>query len=165
MSIERWEWVPDYPGKYRVSDHGRIQSLLTGRILKPTPSGNGYRKVTLCHNGVYTQRNIHRLVAQAFIPNPENKPHINHKDGDKSNNCATNLEWVTRSENQLHCRRELGTWCGPPKKPVICIETGQVYEDAAMAARDIGASRSGVNLVCLGYNQTIKNLHFKFKED
>lgn len=163
--VERWEYVPGYAGRYRVSDQGRVQSMLTGRVLQPTRSGNGYRKVTLCGGGVKRHRNIHRLVAEAFIPNPENKPEINHKDGNKANNAADNLEWTDRHGNQLHCRRDLGTWCGAPKKPVVCIETGKEYSSAAEAAQDIGASRSGVTLVCIGRNKTIKNLHFKFKED
>lgn len=162
---EAWRDVPGYEGLYQVSNKGKVYSVRSGTILQPARSGSGYRKINLCRSGASKQCHIHRLVAVAFLPNPENKPHVNHLNGDKTDNRADNLEWVTRSENQLHCRRELKTWCGAPKKPVICVETGEIYASAGAAAEHIGMSRSSVNLAVLGYNKTAKNLHFKFLEE
>lgn len=98
--------VQGYNGLYLVSDVGEIFSNykrksgvnLRGRISKKT----GYLYVNLCINGEAKNKTIHRLVAKAFIPNPGNKPQVNHKDGDKQNNHFTNLEWCSNSENAKH---------------------------------------------------------------
>ena len=75
------------------------------RVIKPIIGANGYYKVNLNINGKEILVSIHRLVAQAFIPNPDNKPEVNHKDGNKSHNYAWNLEWVTSKENIEHALR------------------------------------------------------------
>ena len=99
--IEVWNTIKECK-RYSVSNLGRVRNEHTGRILKPRNNGSGYMKVILCDSGVRINRNIHRLVAITFIPNPESKRCVNHIDGDKSNNCVTNLEWVTHSENNYH---------------------------------------------------------------
>lgn len=117
MDKEIWKDILGYEGLYQVSNYGRIKALeryvkhsenamrlRKELILVPVNRGDGYYVVSLC-NGSSRSRIIHRLVAQAFIPNPENKPQVNHKDGDKSNNSLDNLEWVTVSENILHSFR------------------------------------------------------------
>lgn len=114
---EVWQSVKGYEGIYEVSTYGRVKSLtrkirsrygcqrvVKGKVLYRKPRKN-YIQVELCKKGVRTQYLIHRLVANAFLPNPENKPQVNHKDGDKSNNNLQNLEWVTQSENQKHAIR------------------------------------------------------------
>jgi chemotaxis response regulator CheB len=89
---------------YQVSNLGRVKSFVTSnpKLLKGTPNSKGYPVITMKINGNYKTIKIHRLVALTFIPNPENKPCVNHKDGNKQNNKAENLEWVTKSENTLH---------------------------------------------------------------
>ena len=86
---------------YLVSDHGDIVNTTTGKKLKPVKNSNGYYKVML-HGKQY---DIHRLVAQAYVPNPDNLPQVNHKDEDKASNVWTNLEWVTDSTNMKHGTR------------------------------------------------------------
>ena len=99
---EIWKDIEGYEGLYQVSNLGRVQSLYgKGRILKQSNS-TVYPHVSLSKNGQSTTFSVHRLVGLAFVPNPENKPEINHKDGDKNNNVASNLEWITASENQKH---------------------------------------------------------------
>ena len=101
--IEEWKPVPDFDGLYEVSNTGLIRRVSTGRILKPC-SNHGYKQVNL--SKIYpdgkqhtTAVKIHRIVATVFIQNIENKPYIDHIDGDKSNNIVTNLRWVTPKEN------------------------------------------------------------------
>jgi hypothetical protein len=110
--IEQWLPVKDYEGCYEVSNLGRVKSLhLVGgatRILKGAKKRWGYIEVSLYKNGVGKNRSVHRLVAVAFIPNPENKLEVNHINGDKVDNRVENLEWNTRTENQLHSYRVLG---------------------------------------------------------
>ena len=104
--MEEWRNIKDYDGLYQVSNLGMVKSLnfnKTGveKILK-IGKKNGYAYVTLYKKGTTRTFRIHRLVATTFIPNPDNKPDVNHIDGNKDNNSAINLEWVTKSENQLH---------------------------------------------------------------
>lgn len=103
IKIERWKPVKGYEGMYEVSNQGRIRSLYTGKIRKTYRNTNKdrYTMITLC-NGVNTTFLLHRLVAIAFKKNPKKLPCVNHNDGDKSNNWASNLSWVTFSENEQH---------------------------------------------------------------
>lgn len=99
---ELWQDIDGYEGLYMISNLGRVKSLHgKGRILKQSNS-NEYSHVSLYKNGNGKTLLVHRLVGNAFVPNPENKPEINHKDGNKRNNVVTNLEWVTARENQNH---------------------------------------------------------------
>ena len=96
--------VIDFASNYEVSDKGQVRNRTTGKILKGREYKSGYLQVSIKINetGKFQNRYIHRLVAQFFINNPEQKKEINHKDGNKLNNLKENLEWVTSSENQLH---------------------------------------------------------------
>lgn len=94
--------IPGYQGRYWVSEHGRVWSAYSMKFLTPVEHRDGYLKVRLCLRGVETECLIHRLVAVAFVPNPDGKPEVNHLDADKKNNTADNLEWATRSENMKH---------------------------------------------------------------
>lgn len=110
--FEVWKPVIGFEGLYEVSSEGRVRSLgfwmnnrwgtqwwKPGRILKPGVDGGGYLMVDLQKDGVRYNKKVHRLVAEAFIPNPDNKPQINHLDENPKNNNINNLEWVTQKEN------------------------------------------------------------------
>lgn len=121
-----WAPMANFEGLYEISSSGDIRSvarefsyydprwgcIITRKhksaIMKQFDRAGGYKFVSLRRDGEYYQRYVHRLVAQTFIPNPENKPEVNHKDGDKTNNTVSNLEWVTPHENQLHSHLVLG---------------------------------------------------------
>ena len=110
MTFETWKPIAGYEGLYEISNFGRVKSLskVIGRrvkgetLLKVRISPYGYKMVSLCKEGKVFNASIHRLIADAFIPNPENKTQVNHKDGNKLNNDIKNLEWCTPSENINH---------------------------------------------------------------
>ena len=113
--MEEWRDIRDFEGMYQVSNRGRVRSLdridarnrrIKGRILAAKYGATGnYQQVCLCKDGVHHYIAIHRLVAEAFIPNPENKPTVNHIDENKQNNNIENLEWATYMENAHHGTR------------------------------------------------------------
>ncbi len=111
MSKEIWKDIKDYEGLYQISNMGRVRSLerqtshghkLIERILTPVNDKDGYLGIRISKDGTAKGFKIHRLVANAFIPNLENKPTVNHIDGNKKNNAVCNLEWATHSENARH---------------------------------------------------------------
>ena len=105
MTREIWKDIEGYEGLYQVSNLGRVKRVTTNRILKSSKHVSGYLMVNLSKNSVTSHQRIHRLVAQAFIPNHENKHDINHIDENKTNNHVSNLEWSTRKENCNHGTR------------------------------------------------------------
>lgn len=156
-------WKP-YGVSYKVSEYGDVYSDHVGRCLSSQVNKDGYSTVSLCEvEGRVTHR-IHRLVARAFIPLVEGKEEINHKDGDKSNNHYSNLEWCTHSENiqrawdnKLISRSEQGTANiieaarklmndnNPRKQKVLCLTTGDVFDSMTLAEEWCGLSSSSIS--------------------
>lgn len=144
LSEEVWKDVKGYEGLYQVSTLGRIKTCsgrFKGRIRKLKVDRHGYECVALVKHGVRKDHLVHRLVAQAFIPNPENKPQVNHIDENPLNNCLYNLEWVTAAENANHGTRgyRIGLKQSRPVK-VIDIATGEYnnYKSMKEASEKLG---------------------------
>ena len=103
LAGEEWRDIEGYDGKYQISNYGRVKSFKQKhRILTPSLDNQGYLRYGLKLRGKEKRFTAHRLVAEAFLPNPDNKSDVNHIDGIKWNSCVSNLEWVTRSENIKH---------------------------------------------------------------
>lgn len=171
--IKTWVYI-DGTDNYFVSSFGEVKH--NDYVRKPTKDKDGYLQIGLIVNGKKTTRKIHRLVAQAFIPNPDKKPQINHIDGNKQNNCSDNLEWVTNSENQYHkyrvmkytdslkTRMKKRANCGKGNmKKVLCIETGVEYDSARTASKSMGLHFTAVSSAIYS-NRTCGGHHWKYKE-
>ena len=147
---EIWAVIKDFP-RYQVSNFGKIQNIKTQKILKPGHTKNGYCAVELTNNNGGKSVYVHRLVAQAFVVNVDNKPEVNHKDENKDNNSAWNLEWVTHAENIRYSKA----------KPVRCIETGEEFKSGSDASRYLGLSSGAVGS-SIRCKRPIKGLHWEY---
>ena len=158
---EVWKDVVGYEGLYKVSNKGNVYSVgrrdsrgskIGGRILKPSPNTGGYLLVDLCKNGIRESKRVHRLVAQAFIPNYNKYLEINHKDENKTNNNVSNLEWCTREHNINHgTRTERAIQAQSKKVRAVNVESGEVltFSSTNEAGRK-GYDQSNVSLACRG---------------
>lgn len=153
MKEEIWKEIPGYEGSFEVSNLGNFRSkdrqvpsrwggtrLYPGKPLKVEVMEDGYKRIVLMQNAKKKRYMCHRLVAKTFIPNTENKPFVNHIDGDRGNNCVENLEWCTQSENEQHAVHTLGKTMkgktGP--KPVKCIELDKEFRSMKAAVEFLG---------------------------
>ena len=164
----QWKQIAGF--NYCVSNIGQVFSMHTNKMLKPNISRNGYVYVVLSDGGKLTTKKIHRLVAEAFIPNPNNLPQVNHVDGNKSNNAAINLEWVTAKENVEHFwnnldneehrqRRITGQQRAKlhrktTAKRVVRLTDNKMYNSIHEAATENGTSTSLISKVCKGKRHT-----------
>lgn len=145
---EVWCDIPGWEGLYQVSNLGRVRSIRV-RITQPFDA-RGYRVATLHSKGRKERTGVHRLVARAFLPNPEGKEQVNHKNGDKTDNRLKNLEWATCQENNLHRCRVLNGGGGRPERPVVCLTSGEWFPSITAAADATGASLCKILLCCQG---------------
>lgn len=161
---EIWKQIPDFPN-YECSNLGRIKNIKTNKILRGTNRQTGYSFIDLYNFEEHKRKNaqIHRIVALLFVDNPDNKPYVNHIDGNKTNNIYTNLEWCTPQENTTHAVEVLninpGGW---NKKQVMCVETGVIYESCAAAGKAFNVPDNIINRVANGIRKHHKGFHFKF---
>lgn len=166
-SLERWQPVEGYEGIYEVSDLGRVRSFRNNRYgLRKEPKiirgqkGRHYITVALCKDGFVKTAYIHRLVAEAFNCNPECLPVVNHKDGNKLNNRADNLEWCTHEENMHHAStNDIG---GFGRRKVVCVENGAVYKSITDAAQKTGVSRRAISNCLCGRCKTAGKKHWGY---
>lgn len=179
MELEIFKDIEGYKGLYQVSNLGRVKSLprvkvnnsglrlIKGQILKPQTKRLGYLKVDLYKDGQQKSFFIHRLVATAFIPNPDNLPTVNHKDENPSNNMVENLEWCDNSYNINYgtaMKRAAKAKINHPKlsKKVLCVETGVIYPSTKEVQRQLGFSASNIAFCCRGLYETKYNYHWQY---
>lgn len=178
MNSEIWKPIEGTDGKYEVSNTGKVRSLNyknTGKIveLKPAPDPKGYIKTMIPINGKYTTVKIHRLVAKAFVPNPECKPQVNHKDGNKNNNAADNLEWITNIGNAHHAMdhglfknslKATSDANSRRKKQVIAIDPNGrqiTFESINEASRALKVNRRHIQAILKGSRSQTRGYTFK----
>lgn len=174
--MEIWKDVPGYIVLYKVSNYGRVKSVKKQLVLKTSGSGNRYKTVALC-NGMRKTFRIHRLVAAAFIPNPDNKPCIDHIDGDRANNHADNLRWVTYLENNNNpiTKKRLSEnnaknmqgkkgVLHPNSKPVRMMKNGvclKIYQSIHLAKQD-GFNDTLIIRCCKGRMKKHKGYNWEY---
>lgn len=171
-NTETWKPINGFP-KYHVSNQGRIKNIESGRIFTGTKDAFGYVHVRLINpEGTYTLRKIHRLVAEAFLPNPEGKPIIDHKDGDKTNNTLENLRWVTYSENIIAGEKRRKE-TNPEKRKNISRKIAQYTMDGELVAtfdkiseinKSLGIGRYGIYCTCYGKLRSNGGFMWRFFE-
>jgi hypothetical protein len=157
--MEEWRDAVGYEGLYEVSNYGGVRYSDTKTELKGSINSYGYRVFGLRKNGKRKTGKGHRLVAEAFVPNPENKHDVNHKDGNKSNNFVENLEWATRGENVNHAIEILGVSYSakPIVQSTLSGEIVAVWAGAAIAARLLGANPHVIASCCRGTLKSASN--------
>lgn len=153
---------------YSVSNTGRVRNDQTGKILKASKS-DGYLVISISlGHGNMKRKRVHRLVAEYFIPNPENKPFVNHIDGKRDNDYVENLEWVTPSENMQHARKT-GLYEYQKTRPVRQYNLNgdfmMIFESATEAARQCDCDQSKIIEVCRGNRKTAGYYQWRYDDE
>ena len=150
--------IRGYEGLYAITMTGRVWGYKRKKFLKPRVN-KGYLSVILYKNGKGKNFRVHRLVAETYIPNPDNKPHVGHIDDNPRNNCWDNLYWTTPFNNNNYGSHSES--CRGAKK-VICLETGKIYRTVSEAAKWLNISQGNISNACLGKRKTAGGYHFEY---
>lgn len=180
---EVWKTVVDFEGIYEVSNLGNVRSLTRdvvrgngvmlkrGKIIAQNKTTNGYLTVHLYKDTVRTVKLVHRLVAEAFIPNPDNLPEVNHKDENKHNNTSKNLEWCTRAYNGSYgsrTKRAIITSLANNKLGIAVVaepvdEGVPLYFKSMMDAKRAGYTYQVISAICTGRRgKTHKGYYWRY---
>lgn len=180
FTMEVWKNVKGYENLYQVSSEGRVKSLCRyvnnnggleyreGKIMKSCKHNKGYPQIVLCKEGKQKTYCIHRLVAQAFILNPNNYPVVNHKDEDKTNNKVENLEWCTSQYNNTYGTRLKKS----AKSKSISIlqftkdsEFVKKWESGVQVQKELGFNHSSISSCCRGRRKTCGGYRWGYADD
>lgn len=181
MNNEIWKDIKGYKGYYQISNLGKVKSMdryakvcggglraVKGKILKPQIMTNGYLYYGLNRDGKVKNHSAHRLVAVHFIPNPNNKPEVNHIDENIKNNTVRNLEWVTSKENANHGTRNYKCNRAKEIKVVQLAMDGElikIHDSCTKAGKSIGVNKECISRVCKGKQSHSKNYLFMYYKD
>lgn len=158
--------IKGYEGLYAITSCGRVWSYRKNKFLTPILHSNvpnaQYYRVFLYKKGTPTPYQIHRLVAEAYIPNSENLPIVNHKDEDKFNNCVNNLEWCTYLYNNTY-GTALKRNAEKHFKPVYCEELNKTYNSLTEAANDLHISKSHLCEAIKGTRKSVGGYHYHWR--
>lgn len=172
--MEQWKDIKGYEGLYQVSSLGRVKRILfknkmvekkEDKVLKPFQSKKGYLQVTLCKNNKTKLFNIHRLVAEAFIDNPDNLPQVNHRDENKENNKINNLEFCTSKYNHNY-GTGIKRQSEQLKKKVNQYDLNgnfiKCWDGMVDAQNELGINRNNINSCCLNTRKTAGGFIWKY---
>lgn len=168
----KWNDVKDFEGLYQVSDKGDVRTKYNkngkfNQTLKPYQDKDGYLVVKLYKEGRVYNKRINRLVAEAFIPNPEGRKIVNHIDCKRDNNCASNLEWVTQKENIMHSL-QFGHYKGHGHKAVKAIfldGTTESYASLHEAEKATNIPAANIHKCCNGLRKTAGGCKWEYIEE
>lgn len=169
---EIWKDIEGYEDLYQVSNMGRVRSLRRNIILRQGIR-NGYERVVLSTNNIPKKYSVHRLVAHAFIPNPDNLPQVNHKDENRTNNCADNLEWCTQEYNINYGtgnkKRGLSNTNGKCSKHVLQYTKDgcfiKEWKSTMDIERNLGFDNANISKCCRGKQAYGYSYIWKYKKE
>lgn len=154
--------IPGYEHDYLINRQGRVLSILTDQYVRTNIDTNGYLAVRLYKDGIPSMKRVHILVAQTFIPNPDNLPVVNHIDGNKTNPCVENLEWCTYAQNTQHAH-DTGLQTKTSNKVVVRGD-GRVYASLTEAAKENKITKSAISKAVKGERKTAAGYTWTLKE-
>ena len=164
--MEIWKDIKGYEGLYQISNKGRVKTLGNNKTRKEKirdgKIDRGYKRILLCKNGKKKQCLIHRLVAEAFLPNPDNLPVVNHKDENKLNNNVENLEWCTQAYNVNYSHNNCKS------RKIQCVETNEIFDSSEDVIRRMFNGKgypSNIIHNLHGRNKSAYKYHFKYIEE
>ena len=162
--MEEWRDIEGYEGLYQVSNEGRVRNVKRNKVRSFSDNGCGYYNVLLSKNGNKTPHYVHRLVAEAFIPNPNNLPEVNHKNEDKTLNTVENLEWCTSKYNMNYGTARERTSEKQRKKVYQYTKDGVLVRvwDGVNITKNYGYDTSSVSNCCNGIRKTHKGYKWSY---
>lgn len=155
--------IEGYEGLYAITSCGKVWSYKSKKFLTPRPTKTGYLQVMLYKDGKGLNHYIHRLVAIAYVPNPNDLPQVNHKDENKENNYVNNLEWITHKENNNYGTRNERAGKGH-RKPIYCVELDKVFESQAQVCRELKINAGQLSCCLKGTHRhkTAGGFHWRY---
>lgn len=159
--------IKGYEGLYAVTSCGKVWSYRSKIFLKPKVRKDGYLEVSLSKKNERKSKSVHRLVAEAYIPNPDNLPQISHVDETRANNAVTNLKWCDAKENcnmPQHIQKKKANLNNATSKQVVCKETGEIYPSLSEVGRRFGCTPQNIRSAIIR-NGLACGYHWRYADD